>query len=118
PRPNVAPVAVQRALGQTEHRGGLVHRQAGEVAQEDDLGLEGVTPFQLRERLVDREYIVRGRLDDGAGLVQLLPAPVAAPPPPGGPRLAPPAAPRTPGSRPTGTTLALDEIGDAPIAQF
>jgi hypothetical protein len=32
PRPDVAPVPVERALGQPEDRRGLVHRQAGEIA--------------------------------------------------------------------------------------
>ena len=78
PRPDVAPVPVERALGQPEDRRGLVHRQAGEVAQQDDLGLERVARFEFLERLVDREHVVRGRLEDGARLVQLLALPAAA----------------------------------------
>jgi hypothetical protein len=75
----VTPVPVERALGQPEDRRGFVHRQAGEVAQEYDLGLEPVARFEFLQCLVDRQHIVRGGLEDGARLVKL-PAPLAAAP--------------------------------------
>jgi hypothetical protein len=43
---------VQRPLGHPEDRRGLIHRQAGEIAQKDDLGLERVAHFEFLERLV------------------------------------------------------------------
>src|SRR5215813_362428 len=78
PGADVAPVPVQRALSQAENRRGLIHRQAGEIAQEDDLALERVELFEFPKRLVDREHVVRGRLHHSAGVVQLLAAPAAA----------------------------------------
>src|SRR5262249_25389149 len=83
PRPDVPPVPVERALGQPEDRRGLVPGQAGEIAQQDDLGLERVAGLEFLQGLVDREHVVRGRLEDGAGLVQLFAPPAAAPLGPG-----------------------------------
>jgi hypothetical protein len=68
---------VQRPLGHPEDRRGLIHRQAGEIAQKDDLGLERVADFEFLERLVDREYVVRGRVQNSAARVQRPAAPAA-----------------------------------------
>ena len=51
---------VQRALGQPEHRRGFVHRQAGEVAQQDDLGLERVALFERETSAVREHYRALG----------------------------------------------------------
>src|SRR4051812_8191575 len=71
PCPDVTPVPVQCALGQSEDRCGLVPRQACKIAQEDDLCLEWVARFEFPQCLVDRQHIVRRGLQDGTRLVEL-----------------------------------------------
>src|SRR5438034_164256 len=79
PGADIAPLPVQRPLRQAEDFRRLVRRQPAEVAQQHDLRLDGVLLFQIIQGLVDGEDVVRRRLQDGPGLVQLLAAPAAAP---------------------------------------
>src|SRR5262245_696653 len=79
PGPDVAPLPVQGARRQAEDFRRLIRRQPAEVAQQHDLRLRGVLFLQLFQGLVDGEDVLRGRLDDGTGLVQLLAPPPAAP---------------------------------------
>lgn len=67
-------MTIQRALGQPKDRRRLIHRQSAEITQEDDLSLKRITLFEFLERLVNREHIVRGRLQHSACLVEF-PAP-------------------------------------------
>src|SRR5262245_17023977 len=79
PGPDVAPLPVQGTRRKAEDLRRLIRRQPAEVAQQHDLGLEGIPPFQLLQGLVDGEDVLGRRLEDGTGLVQLPALPPAAP---------------------------------------
>lgn len=68
---------VQRPFGYLQQRCSFFSRQSREIAQQDDLRLERIERFELRQRLVNRQHIFRRRLQYGAGFIQLLPPPVA-----------------------------------------
>jgi hypothetical protein len=65
-------VPVEGALGHPKNRCGLVHCQAGEVSQQDNLELERVTRFEFVQGFMNREHFVGRRLQDGARLVEFL----------------------------------------------
>ncbi len=72
PGTEISPLPVQGAFGQPQDGGGLIHGQAGEIAQEYDLGLERVGGLKFLECLVDREHVIGGRLEPGACIVKFL----------------------------------------------
>ena len=53
-------VSLHRGVGNLEHLGGFVDRQAGEAAQLDDLDLARVQALERRQSLVEAEHIARG----------------------------------------------------------
>ncbi len=70
PRADVPPVPVERALRHAEHRCRLVHRQAGEVAEQDYLKLERVA-LRVHSMLRERQALPRRAAPGRASLVQL-----------------------------------------------
>src|SRR5262245_31331088 len=59
PGAGVRPVAIGRGGGDAEDLAGLLERQAGEVTQLDQLGLELILFSELGERLVESDKIFR-----------------------------------------------------------
>src|SRR5262245_14172727 len=78
PGASVDPVAIGGAGGDTQDRGGLVARQAGEVAQFDEFGLERVVFCQPAQRSIKGQQVeVRLGRDEGLG-IDLLALPATA----------------------------------------
>ena len=63
PSLDVTPFALHGTDGHAQRRGGLLDREAGEVAQVDDPALPRIVCLKTPQRLVERENILCGRLD-------------------------------------------------------
>src|SRR5262249_33435802 len=78
PGAGVVPVAVGGGKGNAQRFGGLVHGQAGEVAELDQRGLDAVLPGEFIQGLVQGQEVVGRPGRRRLGEVQVEPLPVAA----------------------------------------
>ena len=74
----VTPVALDRRRETPSARAASSSREAGEVAQLDELGLDRVVGLELRQRLVEGQEVLRGGRGRDVDVVELLACPLAA----------------------------------------